>query len=154
GARANRRGSSRLVGLLLALGLRRGGSLGRLGGLGGLLRGLVSLVGLLATALLLRGDGLDGGLLVRGGERLVEQLLLGLLLRARLQRAFGTGQALVLLPVTGDLEDALHRLGGQCADAQPVLGALGVDLDEARLFLGVVLADRLDGLAIPAGARV
>ena len=35
-----------------------------------------------------------------------------------------------------------------------VLRALGVDLDQARLFLGVVAADDLDRAAIAAVARV
>ena len=53
-----------------------------------------------------------------------------------------------------ELEQTLDRLGGLRADLQPVLCPVGVDLDEARLFLRVVLADRLDGLAIPTGTRV
>src|SRR5690606_31467254 len=111
--------------------------------------GLVLLAGLLLAL---------GGVRLRAAARLLkglgEDLLLGRLGRGDLQLALGTRQALELLPVAGDLQDALHRLGRLRADLQPVLGPLGVDLDEARLLLRVVLADRLDGLAIPTGARV
>ena len=47
-----------------------------------------------------------------------------------------------------------HGLGGLGADAQPVLRALRVDLDEARLFLRVVPADDLDGTTVTTVARV
>ena len=53
--------------------------------------------------------------------------------------------------IFSSLQDGLGGLG---ADAEPVLGPLGVDLDEARLFLRVVLADDLDRAAVAAGARV
>ena len=46
----------------------------------------------------------------------------------------GAGQALELLPVAGDLEDRGDRLGRLRADAEPVLRALGVDLDERGLL--------------------
>jgi hypothetical protein len=47
-----------------------------------------------------------------------------------------------------------HRFGGLGADAEPVLGALRVDLDEARIFLRVIAADDLDRAPVTAGARV
>src|SRR4029079_2915234 len=68
--------------------------------------------------------------------------------------ALGAGLALVLLPVTGDLQqrgDGLGRLG---AVAEPVLRTLAVDLDDRGLLGGVVLADLLDRTAIALGARV
>src|SRR5438067_8471317 len=73
--------------------------------------------------------------------------------RRHLQR-FGGRQALVLLPVAGLLQDALHRLARLGADRQPVLRALGVDLDARRLLLGVVDPDVLDGPTVTLGARV
>ena len=68
--------------------------------------------------------------------------------------AFGARQALELLPVTGDLGECLDGLGGLCAHGQPVLSALGIDVDQRGLFLGVVLADGLDRTAVTTGARV
>src|SRR5690606_38783795 len=174
GARANRRGNSLLAGLTLGSGLLAGVGLG-LGRLVGLLRlglaglgvlglllvlALVAVLGLLALGLVLLAGLLLalGGVRLRAAARLLkglgEDLLLGRLGRGDLQLALGTRQALELLPVAGDLQDALHRLGRLRADLQPVLGPLGVNLDEARLLLRVVLADRLDGLAIPTGTRV
>ena len=76
------------------------------------------------------GRGLEGGLLVG--------------LAAGDQHGRRGRLALELLPVAGDLEDALDRLGRLRADTQPVGGAVGVDLDEGGVLLRVVLADRLD----------
>lgn len=59
-----------------------------------------------------------------------------------------------LLKITGDLEECLDGLGGLCAHGQPVLSALGIDVDQRGLFLGVVLADGLDRTAVTTGARV
>ena len=87
-------------------------------------------------------------------QRGVEQLQLARLGLLDLQRALGARQALELLPVAGDLQQVHDGLGGLGADAEPVLRTLGVDLDEAGLFLGVVLADGLDGTAVAAGASV
>src|SRR5690606_22900376 len=122
----------------LALGLLRG-VLGRL--LAGLL-GLAALV-LAAGQDELLQHGLEGGLL--------GFLVLGL---GDLERLARGGQALVLLPVAGELEDVLHRTGGLGPHGQPVLHPLGVHLDEARLLLRVVLADLLDRLSVALGARV
>ena len=47
-----------------------------------------------------------------------------------------------------------HRLGRLGSHGQPVLGPLGIDLDQARLFLGVVAADDLDRAAVAARACV
>ncbi len=65
-----------------------------------------------------------------------------------------TGQTLELLPVAGDLQQLQHGLGGLGTDAEPVLRALRVDLDEAGVFLRVIPADDLDGAAVAAIARV
>src|ERR1700722_5705253 len=128
--------------------LSGGRSLGRRSGLG-----------LLGVALRSgRPSGLGSRLGLLGREGLLHELLVALLLvRLRLggpQRALGTGQALELLPVTGDGQQALDRLGRLGADRQPVLRTVGVDLNERRLQLGVVLADLLDRAAVPLGARV
>src|SRR3989440_5176584 len=70
-----------------------------------------------------------------------------------LQR-LGRRQALELLPVPGLLEDALDRLARLGADGQPVLGAVGLDLDQRGLLLGGGHPDVLDGPTIALGARV
>jgi hypothetical protein len=91
---------------------------------------------------------------VRVGEHLREHLRLvgrGLL---DLQGAFASRLTLEGLPVTGDLEDGEHRLGGLRADRQPVLHPRRVDADEAGLLLGVVEPDLLDGPTVPLRARV
>src|SRR6266568_3673959 len=74
--------------------------------------------------------------------------------RGRLQGALGAGQALELLPVAGDLQKLAHRVRRLRADRQPVLGTVGVDLDEGRIDLGVILAYLLDRPAVPLGAGV
>src|SRR5512139_344653 len=138
--------SSSTLGLALRLGRSLGGlvvglGLGGLLALVGLLLGLLGL-GLLGLGLLLGLGRRSGALglvqaLLDGG--VVEGDLVGLLLRG-LEGALGAGQTLVLLPVTGDLEEAEHRLGRLRADTEPVERPLGVDLDERRLLLRVVLA--------------
>ena len=55
-------------------------------------------------------------------------------------------------PVT--LSSDEHGLGRLRADAEPVLRPVGVDLDDARVGLRVVLADVLDRPAAAAGAGV
>src|ERR1700738_837611 len=100
--------------------------------------------GLLSRGLLLRFRRLGGGTAVGGGQCGVEQLELAGLLGLDLQGALGTRQTLELLPVTGDLQQLEDGLGGLSSHGEPVLGAFGVDLDQARLFLGVVAADDLD----------
>src|SRR5271165_5898640 len=102
---------------------------------------------------LLRLGGL-GGWAVGGGQCGVEEVQLARLWLGPLQRALLAGQALELLPVTGDLEQLEHGLGGLGAHGQPVLRTLRVDLDQARLLLGVVAADDLDRAAVAACARV
>ena len=115
----------------------------------------LSLGGLLGRRLLLLGrGGLGAGAAVGLRERGVEQVQLAGLGLLDLQRALGAGQTLELLPVAGDLQQLQHGFGGLGADAEPVLGALRVDLDEARIFLRVVTADDLDGPTVAAGARV
>src|SRR5215472_6023880 len=117
-------------------------------------------------ALRLRGVGLGswltGPALVRFGfgrlERLGDRRGEGLLLvrpgRGGLQRALGSGQALELLPVTGDLKDPPDRVRGLCPHREPVLCPVRVDLDERGFRLGVVLADLLDRPAVPLGTGV
>src|ERR1700722_980060 len=129
------------------------GCLGRR--LGGGRRGL-GLLGVTLRSGRPGGLGSRLGLLSREGllhELLVALLLVGLRL-ARPPPALGTGQALELLPVTGDGQQALDRLGRLRADRQPVLRAVGVDLNERRLQLRVVLADLLDRATVPLGAGV
>src|SRR4051812_40599448 len=138
-----------LLGRLLLRGGRVGSGLGRSVGGRGLGGG-----GLLRRGLLLRGRGALGGLVATGGADglLVE----GLLVRLRGGDLHGRrrGLALELLPVTGHPEDGGHGLGRLRADGQPVLGALGVDLDEGGVLLRVVLADGLDDATLALGAGV
>src|SRR5690606_25605494 len=82
-------------------------------------------------------------------DRLLVDLRLG-----DAQRALGAREALELLPVAGHLEDRGHGLGRLGADAEPVLRAVGVDADEARLLLRLVDADLLDRPAVALGAGV
>src|SRR5215469_7386290 len=70
------------------------------------------------------------------------------------QGALGARQALELLPVAGNLQDLAHWISGLCADGQPMLRALRVNLDERRLCLRVVLADLLDRAPVPLGTGV
>src|SRR5215469_6067156 len=102
------------------------------------------------------GPGLGLGLalyqrLGNGGGKGSLAVGLGL---GRAQRSLAAGQALELLPVAGDLENLPHRVGRLRADGQPVLDTLGVNFDERRVGLGVVLADLLDRATIPLGAGV
>src|SRR5262249_9539832 len=83
-----------------------------------------------------------------------EDLLLVAPRRRCLQSALCARQALEPLPVAGHLEQLAHRVGRLRADGQPVLRTLGVDLDKRRVGLRVVLADLLDGTAIPLGTRI
>src|SRR5690606_33491914 len=53
-----------------------------------------------------------------------------------------------------ELEERRNLLGRLRADAEPVLGTLGVDLDERGLLGRVVLADLLDHTTVALGARV
>src|SRR5699024_3092890 len=126
----------------LALGLL---GLGFLGGLVGRLvsrfvgclgRLLVGLLGLCVLLLARQHEVLQHGL-ERGF------LGLGVLLLGDLERGRG-GQALELLPVTGLAQESSDRIGGLCPHGQPVLHPLGIELDEARVLLGVVLTDLLD----------
>src|SRR5699024_7803026 len=139
----------------------------------------LGVLGGLGSSLGVRGLGLAGGLLV--GLRLGSSLSLGRGLRlsglglaqlgvgrgglARLrggvpggllalEGALGTIEALEGLPVTGHLQQGEHLLAGLGADAQPVPGALAVDVDERGLLGGVVLADLLDHATVALGARV
>src|SRR5215218_7055414 len=156
GARAPPRARSglRLRGVL--------GGLGRLGGhRGGLgARRLVGRVVLddvlagLGRSLATRGGGGVLRLLQRLARDRVEDLIAVGLGRGDAQRPLGARQALVLLPVAGDLEQYEYLVARLGADAQPVLRPLGVDLDERRLAHRVVLADLLDRAAIALGARV
>src|SRR5699024_3187961 len=112
----------------------------------GFLGCLVSRLGLLLVALL----GLL--LLARQHEVLQHGLELGFLglevpLLGDLERGRG-GQALELLPVTGLAQESSDRVGGLCPHGQPVLHPLGIELDEARVLLGVVLTDLLDRPAV------
>src|SRR5699024_3272003 len=113
------------------LGLRLGGGLGGLGCLLLRLLGGLRLFGLLGLLrLALGGDRLRRRLALGLLERLVEPVELGGLGLGDLQRTVGALDALELLPITGHLEQLLDGLGGLGAHAQPVLGTLGVDLDE------------------------
>src|SRR5215216_5546242 len=51
-------------------------------------------------------------------------------------------------------EQVRHRPGGLGALLQPVASAFLIDLDQRRVGLGVVLADRLDRAAVPRRALV
>src|SRR3954452_12538304 len=143
-----------LEGLLEHLALRRG-----LGGLRS--RRLSGRLGRLLRCGLLRGRALlrrrGGRIVARApvglGEGSVEEGLLVRLLGRQLHRR-GSREALELLPVAGDLEDRRDGLGRLGTDAEPVGGALAVDLDHRGVVLRVVLADRLDRPAVPLGAGV
>jgi hypothetical protein len=130
------------------------GSLGRrLSNLGSLGRRLsLGLLGsLLCGRLLLLGrGGVAGRCAVGLGQRGVEQIQLAGLGLLDLQGAFGAGQSLELLPVAGDLQQLQNGFGRLGADAEPVLGPLRIDLDEAGIFLRVIPADDLDR----AGLRI
>src|SRR5215469_15076119 len=157
----------RHLGLSLSLGLsgrRRIGSCTlRLGGrlLARRLLGL-SRLGLAGLGLAGLGVGALGlgtlGLRAALGERLRRRRRESrLLVSPRLggpKRALGARQTLEFLPVAGDLQELAYRVGRLRADGQPVLSSLGVNLDEGRLGLRVVLADLLDRSAIPLGAGV
>src|SRR5215469_83809 len=128
------------TGGLLAAGRRLGG-LGR--GLGGcLLRGLLGRLRRLGR----RETG--GGLRLRFVAHLAVDPRGG-----HLQR-LGGGQALELLPVARPLQDPQHRLARLRADRQPVLGPVGVDLDQRGLLLGVVDPDLLDRPTVTLRAGV
>src|SRR5215472_6847397 len=86
----------------------------------------------------------------RGGERFLLVWLGG----RRLQRALGAWQALEPLPVAGDLQQPPDRICRLSPHRQPVLSPVGVDLDERRIDLGVILADLLDGPPISLGTGV
>src|SRR5579863_1260456 len=110
------------------------GGLGRLGGRLG--RGLLVLGGLA-----LGGRGGEGFLLVctrRGGA----------------ERALGARLPGELLPVPGDLQQDLDRIGGLRAHREPVLDPVGVHFDDGRVGLRVVLADLLDSAPVALGACV
>src|SRR4029078_3614664 len=68
--------------------------------------------------------------------------------------ALGTLLALEGAPVARELEQRGDLLGRLCADAEPVLGAGRVDLDERGLPGRVVLADLFDYAAGALGGRV
>ena len=74
--------------------------------------------------------------------------------RCRLEQRLGSGLTAEALPVAGPLEDGEHGLGRLRTDSEPVQRALGVDLDQRRVLLGVVLADLLDGSPITLGTCV
>jgi hypothetical protein len=87
----------------------------------------------------------------------------GLLLGVHLERNLGFGQldgvlgvfvALELAPVTRELEERGNLLGGLSANAEPVLSALRLDLDDRRVGGGHVAADFFDHAAIALRARV
>src|SRR5438034_8143895 len=88
-----------------------------------------------------RGGGLAGlalvrlglGRLQRLGNRRGEGFLLVRLGRSGLQRALGPGQALELLPVTGDLKDPPDRVRGLRTHREPMLCPLRVDRRRNRL---------------------
>src|SRR5699024_1327897 len=110
---------------------RLGGGLGRL--LGGRLRPCAPLLAR-RRAVLQRGRA--RGVLGRG-----------VLLRRAPAGGRG-GQAVGLLPVTGPAQESSDRIGGLCPHGQPVLHPLGIELDEARVLLGVVLTALLDRPAV------
>src|SRR5215469_15599282 len=139
--------------LAVRLGRLAGNRLGvlRLGGVGALrLRGVRLGSGLAAPGLVRLGLGR----LERLGDRRGKGFLLVRPGLSGLQRALAPGQALELLPVTGDLKDPPDRVRGLCPHREPVLGPVRVDLDERGLRLGVVLADLLDRPAVPLGTGV
>jgi len=140
---------------LLAVGL--GGLFGDLFGFGDDL-GLGGLLGL--------DLGLDDGLGLSGDLgrllvllRLEDRLLLVVgderdLLVGGLHGRDGVLVTLELAPVAGELEEHEHLLGRLGADAEPVLRAVGVDLDARGLLGRVVQTDLLDDAAVALGARV
>src|SRR6266581_905227 len=139
-----------LLGGALLSGALLGGPLLGAGLLGGAFLGLaVGGLGLASLAAALDLEVLDGLGNCRG-ERFPPVRAR----RGRLQGALGAGQALELLPVAGDLQKLAHRVRRLRADRQPVLGTVGVDLDEGRIHLGVILAYLLDRPAVPLGAGV
>jgi hypothetical protein len=71
-----------------------------------------------------------------------------------LDGADGVGVALELAPVARELQQRGDLLGRLCADSEPVLRAVRLDLDERGLLGRVVLADLLDDTTIALGARV
>src|SRR6266702_3648841 len=97
-----------------------------------------------------RGGALRQGL----GEGSREDLLLVTARRSGLECSLGSGQALEALPVAGHLEQLADRVGRLCADRQPVLRPVRIDLDQRRICLRVVLPDLLDGTAISLGAGI
>src|SRR6266568_3848803 len=97
-----------------------------------------------------RGGALRQGL----GEGSREDLLLVTARRSGLECSLGSGQALEALPVAGHLEQLADRVGRLCADRQPVLSPVRIDLDQRRICLRVVLPDLLDGTAISLGAGI
>src|SRR6266540_4091995 len=104
-----------------------------------------------------RRAGAGTGLLLRlAGGRLRLGLVGGAPVgpRGRDLQRLRSRQALELLPVTGLGQDRLDRLARLGADREPVLDALGVDLDPRGLLLRVVQADVLDRPAVALGARV
>ncbi len=109
------------------------------------LRGPLAWRGRLAPGTVSAGQALAGRLLEGGAA-----------VRARRGGAhrLRRGQALEALPVAGHPQDRGDRVGRLRADAQPVLHAVGVDLDRRRLVLRVVLPHRLDRPAVPLGAGV
>src|SRR5579859_1595232 len=133
--------------------LATGGRLARLAlillGFGGLAVPGLTVARLGVASLALDLEVLDGL-----GDRRGERFLLVRPRRGGLQGALGTGQALELLPVAGDLQKAADRIGRLRPHSQPVLGTLGVDLDQGRFDLGVILAYLLDRPAVPLGAGV
>src|SRR5699024_12735332 len=100
------------------------------------------------------GDSLNGWAVVSLGQRSVEQIQLGRLLFCNLQGALSAWQALSLLPDTGDLQQCENWLGWLCANADPVLSTLRIDLDNGWLFLWLVDAESFDSTAGTAGAGV
>src|SRR5690606_37682837 len=76
------------------------------------------------------------------------------LLLGNLEGALGVLVALELAPVARNLEDRGGLLGRLSADGEPVLGTLGIDLDERGLLGGVVLTDLFDDTTVALGARV
>src|SRR5690606_31212461 len=113
-----------------------------------------SLLSLSLGLLRLSGGGLLSLELLGGLNLSLDRVLGGRLLALELDGVLGTLLALEGLPVTRELEQRGHLLGGLGANAQPVLRTLGVDLDDRGLLGGVVLADLLDGTAVALRARV
>ena len=92
------------------------------------------------------------------GSRFLHRCLVGDLLvclgLGYLQRAFGTGLALELLPVAGDLQNGGDSLGRLRAYPEPVLNPLRVHANNAGVLERLVDADFFNRAAVTSRSRI